>query len=80
MGEQKTKIRTGELTIMWNQESECLPREALEALQLERLRDLLRRLVKAVPFYRQALETQGIRADDGRSHDDLSDVGMKQMR
>ena len=50
--------------MIWNEEFETLPREALEALQLKRLRDLVDRMYSRVPFYRQKLD--GGRVQAGR--------------
>jgi phenylacetate-CoA ligase len=51
---------------------ETAPREELEALQLERLRATLRRILDAVPAGRERLHAAGVRAaDDVRSLDDL---------
>ncbi len=58
--------------MIWNEEFETLPREALEALQLKRLRGLVDRVHATVPFYRKKLEGQGYRAGDVRSLEDLS--------
>ena len=58
--------------MIWNEEFETLPREALEALQLKRLRSLVDRVYGTVPFYRKRLEESGYRAGDIRSLKDLS--------
>ena len=58
--------------MIWNEEFETLPREALEALQLKRLRGLVDRVCATVPFYRKKLEEQGYRQGDIRSLADLS--------
>ncbi len=50
--------------------AEALPRDELQALQLQRLREVVAR-VAAVPFYREALARQGVTPDDVRSLDDL---------
>ncbi len=39
----------------WQQAFECMPREDLEQLQLERLQSTLYRLGTHVPFYRRKL-------------------------
>ena len=51
--------------------AETLPRDALRALQSERLRALARYVVDRVPFYRDAFEDAGVGPDDIRSVDDL---------
>ncbi len=56
---------------MWDPTHETMPREALERLQVERLRALVARLHATVPFYRKALDERGIRADGVRTLADL---------
>ncbi|MBB5021148.1 phenylacetate--CoA ligase family protein [Desulfurispira natronophila] len=58
--------------MLWNEEFETLPREALEALQLKRLRTTCERVYANVPFYRQAFDAAGIKPSDIRSLADLS--------
>jgi phenylacetate-CoA ligase len=58
--------------MIWNEEFETLPREALEALQLKRLRDVVERVHGTVPFYRKKLDAAGYRAGDVASLADLS--------
>ncbi|MDE1947765.1 MAG: phenylacetate--CoA ligase [Burkholderiales bacterium] len=50
---------------------ETLDREALAALQLERLRETLRNAYDHVPVHRARLDAAGMRPDDLRSLDDL---------
>jgi len=50
---------------------DTLPREELEKLQLERLRDTVRRVTGAVPFYREKFRAAGIVAEDIRSMADV---------
>ena len=58
--------------MIWNSEAETLPRDKLQALQLDRLRHALARQLEHVPPRRAQLESVGIRsADDLRSLDDL---------
>ncbi len=54
-----------------NQELESLPRPEIERLQIERLRDTLRRLEAALPFYRDRLREAGVTPDDIRSIEDI---------
>ncbi|GCD91670.1 phenylacetate--CoA ligase PaaK [Nocardioides sp. LS1] len=49
-----------------------LDRAALEALQLERLRDTLRRAQAHVPYYRRAFEDAGVTPDDLHTLADLA--------
>jgi len=52
------------------QKDELLPRDALRALQFQRLQELLRRVVR-VPFYRGALAKAAVAPEDVRTLDDL---------
>ncbi|MBI5016664.1 MAG: phenylacetate--CoA ligase [Deltaproteobacteria bacterium] len=52
-------------------EFETLPREALEAIQVRRLRATVERVYAAVPFYRRALDAARVSPKDIRSLDDL---------
>lgn len=45
--------------MIWNNEFETLPREALEALQLKRLKNVLERVYETVPFYKKSFDTCG---------------------
>lgn len=55
----------------YNEEFETLPRPALEALQLKRLKSTVARVYGQVPFYRDAMNKAGIKPEDIRSLDDL---------
>lgn len=57
--------------MIWNEEFETLPREALEALQLKRLQSLIERVHTAVPYYRSKLEGAGIKPSEIRSLHDM---------
>ena len=46
--------------MIWNPTAECMPREQLRALQLERLRATLARVNERVPLYHQRLEAAGV--------------------
>jgi phenylacetate-CoA ligase len=48
--------------VIWNQEAETMPRERLEALQLERLRTTVGRVLERVPPMRERLLAAGIRS------------------
>jgi phenylacetate-CoA ligase len=58
--------------MIWNDEFETLPREAMEALQLKRLRDMVDRVHATVPFYRQKLAGAGYKPGDIRKLEDLA--------
>jgi phenylacetate-CoA ligase len=59
---------------MFQPELETMPREELEALQLERLRALLSRVYANVPLYRRKFDDAGFRPGDLTSLDDLRNV------
>ncbi len=59
--------------MIWNREAETLPRERLQVLQIDRLRQTLERQLNAVPPRAEALEAAGVHsAQDVRSLDDLT--------
>ena len=55
----------------WEAVNECMNREDLEQLQLERLQSTLSRVYMNVPFYKKKFDELGIDPDDFRSLDDL---------
>ena len=55
----------------WNP-IETAPREELEALQLKRLQDTVRRVYENVPFYREKFDQAGVKPEDIRSLKDLA--------
>jgi phenylacetate-CoA ligase len=55
----------------WQQDFECIDRNELEQLQLERLESTLNRVYLNVPFYRKQFDAVGFNPDDLRSLDDL---------
>ncbi len=57
--------------MIFNEEFETLPREALEAIQLRRLQALVERVYNLVPFYRQKYDAAGIKPGDIKSLQDL---------
>ncbi|MHB8988878.1 MAG: phenylacetate--CoA ligase family protein [Desulfobulbia bacterium] len=50
--------------MIWNEEYETLPRPALEALQLKRLKAQVTRVHATVPYYRKKMEDAGVTPDD----------------
>lgn len=60
--------------MIWNDEFETLPREAIESLQLKRLQQVVERVYATVPFYRKSLDDAGITPDMIRSLDDLQRI------
>lgn len=57
---------------MWEPQYEKMPREALEKLQLERLRERVRDVYDKVPFYRARFQELGITPKDIRSLEDIT--------
>ncbi|HQJ08502.1 MAG TPA: phenylacetate--CoA ligase [Deltaproteobacteria bacterium] len=57
--------------MIYNEEFETLPREAIEALQLKRLQQVVSRVYHTVGFYRKAFDSAGVTPDDVQSLDDL---------
>lgn len=57
--------------MIWNDEFETLPREALESLQLKRLQNTLQRVAATVPFYRDSFSKANIDIGTIRSLADL---------
>jgi phenylacetate-CoA ligase len=57
--------------MFFNEEFETLPRQALEAIQLKRLQNVLERVYANVPFYKNAFNTAGVKPGDLRCLDDL---------
>ncbi|MGC9519591.1 MAG: phenylacetate--CoA ligase family protein [Desulfuromonadaceae bacterium] len=57
--------------MLWNDEFETLPREAIEALQLKRLQHTLERVCATVPFYKKRFGEAGISPADVRTLEDL---------
>jgi phenylacetate-CoA ligase len=58
--------------MIWNDEFETLPREAIEALQVKRLREQVDRVYATVPFYRAKLSEAGFKPGDIRRLSDLA--------
>jgi len=56
----------------WEPDKECMNREELEQLQLERLQSTLNRVYAHVPFYRQKFDALGITPEDVGSLADLA--------
>ena len=57
--------------MIWNRTAETMPRPGLEALQRQRLADLVARVYARVPFYRESFDRAGVRPEQIRSLDDL---------
>jgi len=57
--------------MIWNDEFETLPREAIESLQLKRLQQTVDRVYATVPFYRESYKKAGITPSVIKSLEDL---------
>ena len=56
----------------WNQKQECMPRNELEALQGERLRELVAYEYERVPLYRAKMDAAGVKPPDIRTLADIT--------
>lgn len=59
---------------IWNSDFECMSRDELEQLQLERLQATLHRAYKNVSFYHRLFNTIGLIPEDIRSLADLANI------
>jgi phenylacetate-CoA ligase len=57
--------------MIYNEEFETLPREALKALQIKRLQQVLQRVYHTVGFYKKSLDAAKIKPDDIKSIADM---------
>lgn len=57
--------------MIWNEEYETMPREALEAIQLKRLQNVVERVYATVEHYRKKMNEARVRPEDIKSLDDL---------
>ena len=57
--------------MIYNEEFETLPREALEALQLKRLQQVISRVYHTVGFYKKAFDQAGVSPEDLKTLADL---------
>jgi phenylacetate-CoA ligase len=60
--------------VYWNERYECMPREELRQLQLERLKQTVERCYFNVPHYRKLMQEAGIEPEDIKSLEDLSRI------
>ena len=58
----------------WEEDKECMSREDLEQLQLERLQSTIYRVATHVPFYRNRFKEIGLDPDGFRSLGELSSL------
>jgi len=64
-------VRTKPENRIWNPACECMPRKELEALQLKRLKKVVKTAWDKLPYYRKKMEAAGVAPKDIRS---LADV------
>jgi phenylacetate-CoA ligase len=57
--------------MIWNDDFETLPREAIESLQLRRLQQTVERVYATVPFYRDSFDRAGVKPKDIKRPEDL---------
>jgi phenylacetate-CoA ligase len=57
--------------MIWNEEYETMPREALEAIQLKRLQNVVERVYATVAPYRKKMDDAGVKPSDIKRLDDL---------
>lgn len=57
--------------MIWNEKFETLQRGELEALQLKRLKGIVKKLYGAVPYYRQKMDEAGVRPQHIKTLKDL---------
>ncbi|MGD8229849.1 MAG: phenylacetate--CoA ligase, partial [Desulfobacteraceae bacterium] len=58
----------------WNKETETLPREKLEALQLQRFRGRMQYVYERSPMYQRKYDEAGIKPSDIQSLEDIQNV------
>jgi phenylacetate-CoA ligase len=57
--------------MIYNEEYETMPREALEAIQLRRLQTTVTRVYSTVPYYQERFDQMGVKPEEVSSLDDL---------
>jgi phenylacetate-CoA ligase len=60
------------LMMIWEPEFECMERDTIRRLQLERLQDVVRRVYQQVPFYQKKFNDAGVKPEDIRHLEDLA--------
>ena len=58
--------------MIWDEEFETLPQEAMQAVQLKRLQQVVQRVYNTVPFYKRAFDQAGVKPDDIKTLKDLA--------
>jgi len=60
--------------MIWDKKNECMPIAELRELQLERLKDTVKRVYNAVPLYQQKFKEAGVTPQSIKSLDDLQKI------
>jgi len=60
--------------MIWNKEFECMSEKKLKALQLERLKQTVRRAYEKVPYYRKKFDEVGLKPEDIKTLDDIKNI------
>ncbi|MGB9822122.1 MULTISPECIES: phenylacetate--CoA ligase family protein [Thermodesulfovibrio] len=60
--------------MIWNKEMECMSEEELRALQLERLKQTIKRAYEKVPYYRKKFDEVGLKPEDIKTLDDIKNI------
>jgi len=58
--------------VYYQPELETMSREELEKLQLNRLKDLVKRVYEKIPFYKESFDAAGVKPEDIRSLNDIT--------
>ena len=58
--------------MIWNKEIECMSRSKMRELQSKRLCELVERVYKNVPFYREKMDAIGLKPTDIKSIEDIA--------
>ncbi|MGC8938615.1 MAG: phenylacetate--CoA ligase family protein [Thermodesulfovibrio sp.] len=60
--------------MIWNKKMECMSEEELRALQLERLKQTIKRAYEKVPYYRKKFDEVGLKPEDIKTLDDIKNI------
>ncbi len=57
--------------MIWNEKYECMKRDELQEIQLERLKETVERVYRSVPHYKALMEEKGVTPEDIKSLEDI---------
>ncbi len=60
--------------MIWDEKYECMSRQDMRELQKERLREVVQRVYKKVPYYRQLFDRIGLKPEDIKELKDLEKI------